>query len=156
MPALVRFCWCAALLAGIVASNLYGKPQKKNAPNGYYPYNYTGTTFTGRAESIDANRQELTLLYTKHTKEERFVGRLDAPCAYKNRNGATISFGVSRIPKGVLLTAFYISATDKASGSRENHIFAISYDELDGKEIPDDQRFTVYCSSPQPLKFMTF
>jgi hypothetical protein len=158
MRILPKNCWFAAVLAGALVTILCGQPQKKNAPSGYYPFNYTGMTFTGRVESIDTDRQELTLLYTKRTKEERFVGRLEAPCSYKNRNGATISFGVSRIPKGVFLTAFYISKTVEVAGEQkaENRIFAVSYDELEGKEIPDDHRITVYCSPPQPLKFMAF
>jgi len=63
----------STVVAGIAVLGLNGQPQKGSAPNGYYPYNFSGTTFTGRFQYIENDRQELTLVYTKQTHEERLL-----------------------------------------------------------------------------------
>ena len=65
----------AALVFAVVAQGQYS-----TAPNGYYPFGYAGSTFTGNLESVDAENQGLTLTYTKGGKVERFAGRLMAAC----------------------------------------------------------------------------
>ena len=158
MRILRRICFVSVFVSGITTFPSYGQAQERSAPNGYYPYDFNGTTFTGRVESVDNDRQELTLVYTNKAHEDRFIGRLDAPCSIKDRNGAVRGFGVSGIPKGTVLMAFYVPETDKSSGQskKQNRIFAISSVELEGKKIPDEKRVIILCSPPQQLKFMAF
>ncbi len=158
MRALRRICFVSAFVSGITAFSPYGQAQERTAPNGYYPNYFTGRTFTGRVESVDNDRQELTLAYTNKAHEERFIGSLDAPCSIKDRNGAVRNFGVSGIPKETVLMVLYVPGTDASGGQskKQNHIFAVSSIELEGKKIPDDKRVIIYCSPPQQLQFMVF
>jgi hypothetical protein len=129
--------------------------QYGSAPNGYYPPGYAGSIFTGSLESAAADTQEMTLVYAKGNKTERFVGRLESACGWKDKDGTAHSFKGSDIPKGTILTAFYNKTTKKSDGQKttEISIFAISYVELNGKRIPDDKRVVISCSE---LKFGTF
>ncbi|SRR5882762_3098093 len=132
--------------------------QKSTAPNGYYPLGFSGSIFTGSLESVSTDVQELTLSYVKGKKIERFVGKLESTCAWKDKSGAAHLLGVSDFPKGLVLTVFYIPVTSKSGGvkTNENLIFALSYAELSGKRIPDDQRVVIFCSKQQRLQFMAF
>jgi hypothetical protein len=131
--------------------------QKATAPDGYYPYAFFGTIFTGRVESGNAGTQELTLVYTKGNKTERFVGRLESPCGWKEKNGPLHTFDASEM-QGAVLTAFYISRSSKSGGqsTHENVIFAISFAERDGKPIPDEKRVNIFCSHDMRLVFKAF
>jgi hypothetical protein len=134
--------------------------QKGTAPSGYYPPGYFGATFTGSIEppTVDADAEEIVLVYTKATKSERFTGRLEATCAWTNKDGTVHGFRASNAPKGAVLTAFYIPITTKLNGqkSTENSVIAISYAEVDGKKIPDDKRIIVSCSAEKRLNFKFF
>jgi hypothetical protein len=131
------------------------RAQYGSAPNGYYPPGYTGSIFTGSLESAVAGTQEMTLVYTKGNKTERFAGRLESACGWKDKDGTAHSFKASDIPKGTILTAFYNKTTKKSDGQKttEISIFAISYVEVNGKRIPDDKRVVISCSE---LKFGSF
>jgi hypothetical protein len=131
-------------------------PQKGTAPTGYYPPSYNGSTFTGAVESTEAG--QLTLLYASDRKQERFVGRLEAPCIWTDKSGATHTVEVAAIPTGIVLTAFYSSVTTKSGNQKttENLILAISYAEQNGRKIPDDKREIVGCSQKRYLQFKAF
>jgi hypothetical protein len=130
--------------------------QKGTAPNGYYPPSYNGSMFTGAVESTDAG--QLTLLYASDRKQERFVGRPEAPCIWTDKAGAAHAVEVAAIPTGIVLTAFYKSFTTKSGNQKikENLILAISYAEQNGKKIPDDKRVVVSCSQQRFLQFRVF
>ena len=142
-------------LSLVCLSSLPLRAQYGSAPNGYYPPGYTGSIFTGSLESAAADTQEMTLVYTKGNKTERFVGRLESACGWKDKDGTAHSFKASDIPKGTILTAFYNKTTKKSDGQKttEVSVFAISYVELNGKRIPDDKRVVISCSE---LKFGSF
>ncbi|HEV1995152.1 MAG TPA: hypothetical protein VGR03_12555 [Candidatus Acidoferrum sp.] len=144
------------MIAGILAPVL--NAQKGTAPNGYYPQNYSGSIFTGSLDSADANTQEITLVFSKGNKTERFVGQLEATCGWKDKGGTLHSFGADEIPKGSLLTAFYIPVTKKVDGHKttQNAVFAISYLEFEGKKLPDEKRAIIFCSTQKSLRFMAF
>ena len=131
-------------------------PQKGIAPDGYYPPSYNGSTFTGAVESTDAG--QLTLLYGSDRKQERFVGRLEAPCVWTDKGGTDHTVEVAAIPMGVVLTAFYNSVTTKSGNQRikQNQIVAISYAEQNGKKIPEQRRVIVGCSQQRYLQFKAF
>jgi len=131
--------------------------QKAKAPNGYYPQGFFGSIFTGRVESVNADTQELTLVYRKGKKTEQFVGRLESLCSLKGKNGTLQTFGVSEM-QGMVLTAFYDSHSRKSGGQKvdENAIFAISFAERDGKPILDENRVIIFCSHETHLVFKVF
>jgi hypothetical protein len=64
----------------------------------------------------------------------------------------------SKLPKGSVLTAFYTSATKKAEGRKttENSIIAISFIEVGGKKMPEDERAIIPCTTERFLKFVAF
>jgi len=134
------------------------KAQKGTAPNGYYPGEYQGAIFTGSLEAVTAENQEMTLVYTKGSKTERFVGRLESKCGWKDKTGTAHEFEAPDIPKGTVLTAFYITETKKSGGqkTKENLVFAISYAEVGGKKIPEERRITIYCSERRMLNFKAY
>jgi hypothetical protein len=143
-----------ALLSLLFA--LPSQPQKGAAPNGYYPPGYNGSTFTGVAESSEGG--QLALLYTKGNRQERFVGRLDAPCVWTDKAGTTHTIEVSSIPAGDELTAFYnpIMTKSGAQKIKENVIIAISYAQHNGKKIPEDKRVIVSCTKQTQWPFKAF
>jgi hypothetical protein len=132
--------------------------QYGSAPTGYYPPNYAGSIFTGSLESAAPDSQEMTLVYTKGNKTERFVGRLESACGWKDKDGVAHSFKASDIPKGTILTAFYAKTTKKSDGQKttEISIFAISYVELNGKKIPEDKRVLISCSEQKFASFKAY
>jgi len=131
--------------------------QQGTAPNGYYPNTYAGSTFSGALEVTKGDPQQITLVYTKGTKSERFVGRLAAPCTWKSRNGASHTFENSEYWKDTVLIAFYQRVTKKSEGKKisENLIIAISVSERFGKKLPEDMRIIIYCTD-EPLLFKPF
>jgi hypothetical protein len=122
--------------------------QSGTAPSGYYPPTYNGSIFTGTLETVDADTQEIKLAYSKGSKSEHFIGRMESPCRWKEKGGPVHTFKASDIPKGTVLTAFYNTTTKKSGDqkSKENSVFAISYVERNGKKIPDEKRLIISCS----------
>ncbi len=148
-------------LATILTACAFSFPllaQKGTAPNGYYPNSYFGATFTGILQPENGDPQEITLVYTKGSKSDRFVGRLELTCSWKNKDGTVHAFSASEATRGTVLTAFYQSTTKKSGGqkSKENLVIAISYAEIDGKRIPDDKRVLISCSAEQFVRFKVF
>jgi hypothetical protein len=62
------------------------------------------------------------------------------------------------LPKGAVLTAYYIPMSAKVNGvkTEENFVFALSYAEANGKKISDHKRVVIYCSEQQLLVFKAF
>ena len=131
--------------------------QKGTAPNGYYPDNFQGDTFTGRAESARPNLEELTLTYTKGKKTEHWVGRLESPCSWTDKGGQVHTMHVSDMFEGDLLTVYYITST-KADNVKTttNWIIALSRAEVDGKKIREDKQVLISCSQTQRTVFKAF
>jgi len=134
------------------------RAQHGTAPNGYYPSTYHGSIFTGSLESVSPNPQEITLAYTKGSKSDRFAGRLESMCGWQDRDGTTHSFKASDIPRGTILTAFYIPTKKETGGEKktENSVFAISYVEVNGKKISEDKRVIIPCSEQKFTFFRVF
>jgi hypothetical protein len=146
------------ILMVVCISCLPLRAQHATAPNGYYPHTYSGSIFTGSLESVVPDTQEITLVYTKGSKTERFVGRLESTCSWKDKQGTVHSFTGSDLPKGTVLTTFYTSSTKKSGGEKitENSIFAVSYAEQNGKRIPDERRVLIPCSEQKFTFFKVF
>ena len=132
--------------------------QRGNAPPGYYPVGYSGSVFTGKHESTGPDSQELALVYTKGTKSERFVGRFEAPCTLKTKDGIVHAYNPSEAKEGTVLTAYYRTVTKKSGHqkSTENLVLAISFAEIDGKKIPEAKRLIIFCLKETSLRFMAF
>jgi len=132
--------------------------QKATAPNGYYPVDFQGDTFTGRAESARPNLEELTLVYTKGKKTEHWVGRLESSCSSTDKGGQVHAMHVSDMFEGDLLTVYYITRTTKADNVKTttNWIIALSRAEVDGKKIPEDKQGLISCSQTQRTVFKLF
>jgi hypothetical protein len=148
-------------LATILIACVFSLPlvaQKGSAPTGYYPFSYSGATFTGLLQPENGDPQEITLVYTKGNKSETFVGRFASPCRWRNKDGTIHTFKASEAPRGTVLTAFYQQITKKSGGqkSKENLVIAISYAEVDGKTISKDQRLIIYCSPEGFVAFKVF
>ena len=131
-----------------------GLAQKGSAPNGYYPPNYSGSTFSGEVTKTNSDSQEMTLLYKKGDKSEEFTAHLEAPCSM-NVKGKTIPITVGDTPPGTLLTVFYNEHTTKVNGvkTKDYVIIAISPSRVEGKVIPEDQRRIYFCTSNGQVHF---
>jgi hypothetical protein len=132
--------------------------QKGTAPNGYYPITYNGNIFTGTLESVDKEKQDITIAYVHGDKTEKFTGRFENRCSWSSKDGIEHSFGVEDIPKGTVLTVFYKIRTEKMATEKvnENSIFAVSYKTLHGNQIPPNKRLIVFCAKPQATHFRVF
>jgi len=132
--------------------------QKGTAPNGYYPVDFQGDIFTGRAESARPNLEELTLVYSKGKKTEHWVGRLEFSCSSTDKGGQVHTMHVSDMFAGDLLTVYYITRTTKADNAKTttNWIIALSPAEVDGKKIPEDKQVLISCSQTQRTVFKVF
>ena len=132
--------------------------QYGSAPNGYYPHSYFGATFTGTLEVTKGDPQEITLVYSKGAKSERFVGKLETPCHWKTKDGVSHSFENSEAWKNTVLTAFYKMNTKKSGGQKvsENVIIAFSVSEVDGLKVAEGKRIIIYCSKDTAMQFKAF
>jgi hypothetical protein len=132
--------------------------QKGTAPNGYYPASYAGATFTGVLQASSSNLQAITLIHTKGNKSETFVGKFSAPCTWKVQDGAVRTLDPSKARDGTILTAFYTSDTKK-SGDRkftENTVIAISFVEVGGRSLPDNEKAIIPCTTERFSRFVAF
>jgi hypothetical protein len=152
---LLRLTICFFVFAACTSKS---HAQKATAPNGYYPAAFHGAIFTGAVESVRTDVQELTLTYMNGKKTEQFVGKLQSACTWKDKGGANHITLVADLPKGAVLTAYYIPMSAKVNGvkTEENFVFALSYAEANGKKIPDHKRVVIYCSEQQLLVFKAF
>jgi hypothetical protein len=72
--------------------------QSGTAVNGYYPPNYNGAVFTGALESTAGDARQVTLVYVKGTETQRFVGRVESICGWRDRNGTAHTSEISEVP----------------------------------------------------------
>lgn len=127
------------------------------APNSYYPPGYRGDIFSGTVTHTESDL--ITLTFTKGTKTQNFQGRFKVGCDVPRTNGSKKPVTASEIPLNSKITAFYQERTIKADGSKrkENEIIAISFDELDGRKVPDDAKAIYYClGGPTHMVFRAF
>ena len=150
-------CLAAVLTAGVLSLPL--EAQQGTAPDGFYPNSYAGATFTGVFQPDSSDALLITLVYTRGSKSETFVGKLAATCASRDKNGSVHNFDASMIPTGTVLTAYYVSVTKKSDGrkSTENSVIGISYVEIGGKKVPDEKRRIIYfCTTERIIRTMGF
>jgi hypothetical protein len=123
--------------------------QHGSAPNGYYPPNYGGDTFTGTVAATDDAAQTVTLGYSKGKKTEDFMGRFDHPCSIPTKDGNPMK--PSDIPVGTDLTAYYNHKTTKVGDQKQNEnvIIALTFNSFQGKPIPEGSRKLYYCTTGQ-------
>ena len=144
-------------IAFFIVSTETSWTQYATAPNGYYPVGYTGATFTGTV--MERSADTITLTYRHGSKTDTFVGRVDAPCHFPSSKTEITRMNLLTIPMGSVITAFYESKTVKVEGTklRENRIFGISFREMDGKPVPEQERTVFYCRDlPVPSVFRAF
>jgi hypothetical protein len=143
-------CVRAFLFCGLVVSVCAGvsSAQYGTAPNNYYPEGYHGSTFTGTViQNVDGT---ITLTYAHGSKLEKFEGRITAPCILPSNKPTTVSIQASKLQIGGVITAFYEATTVKIGGQKqkENQIVAMSFKQVNGKEIAEDQKGIFYCIPP--------
>jgi hypothetical protein len=94
--------------------------QHGTAPNGYYPANFFGDTWTGKLTAVNDSSRELTLSYTdeKHTKTQALTGVLEDGYLTETRDGRRIELKPSMIPIGTDLTVFYYVVKRKEQGKK--------------------------------------
>ena len=131
--------------------------QYGSAPNGYYPPTYSGSTFTGKFVKGDAD-QNLTLIYSKGSKSETFVGRLAAGCGVPTQGGSKRLMNATDLPEGSVVTAFFQKVTRKEGDKKikENQIIAISFAEVGGQKISDEERRIYLCIPTGHVIFKAF
>ena len=130
--------------------------QQGVAPNGYYPREYMGSTFTG--ELIDGPIDFLTLRYKHGNKEEIFSGRFEAPCDAPLKNGKRAPMLAADVQLGAVVTAFYYGNRGKANektGTTKTIVF-LRFDAVNGKPIADYKRVAVACHHQRDTVFKAF
>ncbi len=94
------------------------RAQHGTAPNGYYPMNYHGDTWTGAVTSVNDQTREITLAYTKGDKTEAFTGVLKAGLKAKRTDGSEVELKPSDFPIGTRLVVYYTPQTKKVEGQK--------------------------------------
>ena len=124
-----------SLLFSIMAVAQYG-----TAPNGNFPANYDGDTFTGTLTAAEGD--QFTLTYTKGNKTETFVGKLGGGCSVPTTDKSDRKMTASDIPQGTVATAFFNRTAKKVDGQKvkENQLIAIRFDVWQGQKIADDKK----------------
>ncbi|HZP24815.1 MAG TPA: hypothetical protein VFB04_15310 [Terriglobales bacterium] len=137
--------WLA--LIAVLCVPVLALAQHGNAPDGYYPPNYSGDTFTGLVTATDDEGQTITLEYSKGKKTEDFTGRFDHACSIPTKDGKPMK--PSDIPAGTDLTAYYNHKNTKIDGQKqaENVIIALTFNSFQGKVIPETSRKVYYCTT---------
>ncbi len=134
----------AAILLFIIVSTIPLSAQRGVAPNGYYPPAYRGDTFTGTVIAIDEATDSVTLEYKKGSDSESFPISLEGGCAVPSKTGDPMH--VRNIPRGTVLTAFYLGKTDKHDGQKKRiHVaIGIMFLEWHGKPVSEESRVKLY------------
>lgn len=134
-----------AIVLVLLAVVILAQAQKGSAPAGFYPQKFNGDTFRGSV--IDADEQgHLTLVYSKGSKHEEFVGVTEAPCMGPTKDRGLKQLRLSAIPKDSVLTAFYNPLKGKDGEKETNLILAIRFDVLNGRELTDPNRPVIACA----------
>jgi hypothetical protein len=131
--------------------------QYGSAPDGYYPTNYGGSIFMGKFVKGNPD-QTLTLSYTKGSKTELFVGKLQKGCGVPTRDGSKTLMNAPDFPPNSVVTAFFQKITRKEGDKKikENQVIAISFVEVDGQKIADDKRLIYYCAEQGQMIFRAY
>jgi len=106
----------AFLLILCASCSSYG--QHGTAENGYFPAKYMGDIWTGVLTAADDDTREITLTYTNGVKTESFVGVLEKGYLAKPSSGPERELKPSNLPKGIKLTVFYYTDTEKVQGKK--------------------------------------
>ena len=129
-------------------ATIVGEAQHTTSDAGYFPCSYQGDIFTGRVNSINVDTQEFTLTYSKGSKTETFVGRLEALCDV-NTGGKKVKSGVDGFPEDAVLQVLYFADSHKENGKqvKQNIVFWIMFVEAEGKVLVEDKRPHYQCSN---------
>ena len=122
------------------------------APTGFYPDQYTGSTFTGtmsNAKGPEGDR--LTLTFTKGDKVDAFTGHFETACAVPSSKGGGMM--PSDIPEGTVMTAFFNGESHKGKKTRDNLILAISFHVWQGQKVEESKRKVYFCTSNHSSTF---
>jgi hypothetical protein len=117
-----------------------GAAQKGTAPNGYYPGDYSGDTYTGKV--VVTEERQITLEYTHKSKTESFTAVAGQPCTVpaKSKPGTVKEVPLLAIPKGSVITVFYSTKkTKEPDGTkREAHVMiGFFFNEVNGEKLTD-------------------
>jgi hypothetical protein len=115
--------------------------QYGTAPQGGdFPASYNGDTFTGTVTASEGD--QITLTYTKGSKTDTFIGKIDGGCAVPTNDGSNHKMTATDIPKDTVMTAYFSHVTKKVDGqkTKENDIIAISFKVWKGQTIPDEKK----------------
>ena len=104
------------MLTGVAAA------QHGSAPDGYYPINYAGDTWSGTVTAVDLNTREITLSYQDKGKEENFVGTLQKGYRRKDKSGKFFEVPMTSIPVGSYMIAYYMAKTRKENGEKTKYL----------------------------------
>jgi hypothetical protein len=86
------------------------------------------------------------------SKTDTFEGYVAAPCNLPATRTTVVK-------KGAVITVFYEPETTKTNGQKlkKTRILGISFQEMDGNRIADNQRKIFYCTpAPFQTQFMAF
>ena len=138
---------CLWIVIAILLTSTLAVAQHGTAPNGYYPPDYGGDTFSGVVTGGDDAAQSVTLNYSKGKKNEDFTGRFDHPCSIPTKDGKPMK--PSDIPVDTDLTAYYNHKTTKVGDQKqsENVIIGLTFNSFQGKPIPEASRKVYYCTT---------
>ncbi len=131
--------------------------QKGTAPNGYYPANYNGATFTGKV--VQTTDETITLNYAHGSKTDTFEAYATAPCNLPSTKTTTQPMPLSKVQTGAVVTLFYETKEIKVDGKKQkkNEVIGIVFLEENGRKIKEEHQALFYCvPGPRKLDFMTF
>ena len=141
-----KLAWCICDFAAVILLCLgSAMAQYGNAPNNYYPDEYSGTTFTGVVEQT--TNETITLTYSHGKKTQTFEGRIVAPCNLPVSPSATRPVPATAIQKGWLVTAYFDPKAVKVDGKKENvnEIIAVSILGVNGRTVKSEHQAIFYC-----------
>ena len=120
--------------------------QHGTAPNGYYPSNYNGETFSGIVTAVDGASGQITISFENPKKTETFVGRLQEPCAVPSKDGKPMT--ALDLPIGTDVTAFFEANARKGGNppAKENLIIGVMFHSWNGHPVKQPSKKMYLCS----------
>lgn len=117
------------------------------APNGYYPSNYNGETFSGKVTTVDGVSERITISFANGNKTETFLGRFQEPCAVPSADGKPMT--ALDLPIGTDVTVFFVANArkDKDASVKEPVIIGIMFHSWDGHPVKQALKKMYLCSS---------
>ena len=143
---------CISLLLAAALPAQYG-----TAPSGYYPPNYSGSTFAGTLTA--ANEDQITMTFNGAGKTQTFTGRFESTCSYPDDITKKMRpMKATDIPIGSGLTAFYETKSTKVNGQKMkvNWIVEINIDRWGQRKIDDDRQGVIVCTKAGATMFRAF